>query len=175
MECGCKWYHNVSTLFCLAWENESVDVVGRGIHVKWVDVFHRRHADGSDVTFYNPESNKKLLLIQRPKGRYNKVFRILRLALWCRSATVLVGTPEGVVYVTGVQVWNIDLLEVKRDVHWNQDSQISTVSVDLPVITYTIQVQKPITFPVRLCECRISWNEVIWLRIWKSGGLLWVR
>ena len=80
MECNCKWNQILSTLFCPAWENETVDIVGTGIYVKCVDVFYRSHADGSDVTFYNPKSYKKILLIQRPRGRYNKVFRVLRLA-----------------------------------------------------------------------------------------------
>ena len=132
-ECNSKWNQNVSTLFCLAWENESVDIVGSGIYVKCVDVFYRSYADGGDVTFYNPKSNKKLLLIQHPRGRYNQVFRVLRLASWRRSGTVLAEAPEGIVYVTGVQLWNTDLPEAKRDVHLNQDSQISTTSVDLPL------------------------------------------
>jgi metal-dependent amidase/aminoacylase/carboxypeptidase family protein len=80
MECNCKWNQKVSTLFCPAWENESVDIVGNGICVKCVDVFYRSHADGGDVTFYKTKSNKKLLLIQHPRGRYNKAFRVLRLA-----------------------------------------------------------------------------------------------
>jgi len=132
MECNSKWNQNVSTLFCPAWENESVDIVGSGIYVKCVDVFYWSHADGSDVTFYNPKSNKKLLLIQHPRGRCNKVFKVLRLASWRRSGTVLVGASQGVVYVTGVQLWNTDLPEA------NQDSQISTTSVGLPLIK-TIQ------------------------------------
>jgi hypothetical protein len=63
MECNSKWNQNASTPFFPAWENESVYVVECGIYVKCVDVFYRSHADGSDITFYNPKSNKKLLSI----------------------------------------------------------------------------------------------------------------
>jgi len=104
MECNSKWNQDVSTLFCPAWENERVDIVGTGIYIKCVDVLYRSHADGSDATVYNPKSKKKLLLIQSPRGRYNKVLRVLRLASRRRSGIVLLGAPEGVVYVAGVQL-----------------------------------------------------------------------
>jgi len=104
MECNSKWNQDVSTLFCPAWENDRVDIVGTGIYVKCLDVLYRSHADGSDVTVYNPKSKKKRLLIHRPRGRYNKALGVLRLASRRRSGAVLLGAPEGVVYVASVQL-----------------------------------------------------------------------